>query len=253
MSRFQSNGILQQTVKKSVDLTATNHAIEIAEPDIDDLLNGITEFSISLWFKPNSALTSNGNIFSSLNTNGGTDGWALEVESNTVLRVWAVDNFGLNDYLLAEFNHSMVSGTWYHIVVTYDGSTDASGVNVYINNVVSTRTIVNDTLGDTFGGIIEANDNLQFGNGNFFGGDRQGTYDEITLWEEELTSTQVTTLYNSGTPGNPRTQLPSLTLRSWLRFDEDNIFYPTIRDSQGNVSATYINIPESNITTDVKV
>jgi hypothetical protein len=251
MAFIQQDGILQQTVKKSVTLSATNHAIVVDEPDIDDLLNGITEFSISLWFKPSSALTTNGNIWSTLNTNGGNDGWALEVESATVLRIWAIDNFGLNDYLQADFNHSMVAGTWYHIVVTYDGSTDAAGVNVYINNVASTRTVVNDTLGDLFGGVIEANDDLQFGNGNFFGEDRQGEYDEITLWEDELTPAQVTTLYNSGIPGNPRTQLPSQTLRAWLRFDEDDLFYPTARDSQGNVTASYVNVPQVNITTDV--
>jgi hypothetical protein len=248
MSFLQNHGILQQTVKKSVTLDATNQAIQIAEADVDDLLAGDVEFSISFWFKPSSALNTNGNLFSSINTNGGNDGWAIEVESTTVLRVWAIDNFGTGDYIQVDFNHSMTSGNWYHIVLTYDGSEEASGLALYINNVASTPTV---NVDGGFIGDIEANDDLQFGNGNFFSGDRQGEYDEITIWEDELTSGQVTTLYNSGTPGNPRTQLPTQTLRAWLRFDEDDLFFPTARDSQGNVNATYINIPQSNITTDV--
>jgi hypothetical protein len=248
MAFLQNHGILQQTIKKSVTLNATNQAILINESDVDDLLSGGVEFSISFWFKPNSALNTNGNLLSSINTAFGNDGWAIEVESTSILRVWAIDNFGSGNYLQVDFNHSMTANNWYHIVLTYDGSEEASGLALYINGVASTPTI---NVDGGFIGDIENNDNLEFGNGNFFSGDRQGVYDEITIWEDELTAGQVTTLYNSGIPSNPRTQLPSLSLRAWLRFDEDDLFFPTVRDSQGNVTATYVNIPQSNITTDV--
>lgn len=250
MSFFQNHGLLQQTVKKSVTLSASNHAIELDEPDIDDLLDGETEFSISFWFKPNTALNTNGNLFSSLSSGGGNDGWALEVESSTELRLWAIDNFGLGGYFRLTFTHSMTSGNWYHIVVTYDGSNDAAGANVYINGTALSKVVDVDNLNFPYNNI-ENQDDLQIGNGNFFGGVRTGAYDELTVWEKELSAGEVTTLYNSGVPGNPRIQLGAVDLRSWFRFDEDRLFYPNVRDSQGNVDATYINIPITNITTDV--
>lgn len=145
----------------------------------------------------------------------------------------------------------MSNGNWYHIVATYDGSEDISGLTVY-QDAVSLGFDATDDENGGFFGDIESADDVRFGNtSGVLGGAFQGSYSDITVWDIELSSGQVSALYNSGVPGNPRTQVNNTNLVAWLRMDEDLIFHPTCRDSQDGVTATYTNIPVTDITTDV--
>jgi hypothetical protein len=256
---LQSHGINQQTVKKSVEIGAENESISFAAGDFDSLLDGTNPFSISFWIKP-ADVSDAGNLFSSVNTNSGEfDGIALasrgDASDPNRLRFYLIEDFSggvLNptDFIRRDFIHTMTNGNWYHIVATYDGSEDISGLTVYQNGT----SLAADTAEDNNTGVgtgISTPSNLQFGNGNFLGNAFLGKYTDITIWDIELSSAQVNTLYNSGTPGNPRTQINDTNLRTWLRVDEDDIFFPTCRDSEGESTVTYVNIAQTNITTDV--
>lgn len=225
----------------------------MATGDFDDLLDGTNTFSISLWFKP-SDLNNAGNLWSNVNSGGGNDGVSLSNRGSTNpnrLRYYLIDNFGLGSYIRRDFIHTMVNDSWYHIVATYDGSEDISGLTVYQDATSLTVDGTNDVNGG-FIGDIESNVNLTFGNSSgVLDGALPGKYSDITIWDIELSSAQVTTLYNSGKPGNPRVQINPTNLRMWLRIDEDNIFHPSCRDSEGEATASYINIPITDITTDV--
>jgi len=86
---------------------------------------------------------------------------------------------------------SMVVNNWYHVCVVYKGDGISSNVLFYVNgSLVSTQSL----------GIPHLNNRpLTIGsnstvNGQFF----NGTLDECALWSRELTSSEVTELYNSG-------------------------------------------------------
>lgn len=259
MISLQSQGILQQTIKKSVTINAENESISFASGNFQTLFNGTNAFTISMWVKP-SNVSDAGNLFSNLATNAPQyDGICLanrgDASDPNRLRFYLIDDFSggfLNptDFIRRDFIHTMTNNNWYHIVAVYTGNQDISGLSVYQNAV----SLAADTAEDNntgVGGGIDTPSNLTIGNGNFIGQAFQGKYTDITIWNVALNSTQISALYNSGKPGNPRLQVNNTNLMTWLRVDEDNIFFPTCRDSQGNSTVSYVNIAAADITGDV--
>ena len=87
------------------------------------------------------------------------------------------------------------AGSWYHIVVTYNGNSLSTGVKMYVNNQLEVNDVYNDNLSNT---IINTS--------NFCIGARptattqyhMGKIDEVAFWDRELTAEEVELLYNSG-------------------------------------------------------
>jgi hypothetical protein len=106
---------------------------------------------------------------------------------------------GGGDTLQAYYDSAPVlnNNNWNNVVATYNGSGLNSGLKLYINgSVVSTTNI------GTLTGELSAGDNtLRIGNSNSFPSTTNnidGLIDETVIWNKELTSTEVSTLYNSG-------------------------------------------------------
>lgn len=248
MSNYiQNHGQVQQTVKKSFTVDAENQSIIWTSDDPYSLFNGSNAFTVSMWFKP-SDLTNGGNLISNISA-ATFDGISLsERAAEDQLRVYLIDTFP-GDTLRIDFDHNMVDNTWYHVVWTYSGTQQTAGINVYVDAVSLTRDTAEEI--DSFNGGIDAGDPLQVGNGNFLGEAAQGSYSDVMFWDKELSPVEITSLYNSGVPINPRTLGFATNLVGWIRVDEDLVFYPNAYDSQTNEVITYTNIPVTNITTDV--
>jgi hypothetical protein len=150
------------------------------------------------WFFGTNGENSNGNdssiFFNLSNTN-----------TNRIL----VSSFPTNDIHL---------GQWNFVVVTYDGSGTAAGARVYVNTVLQAANQVVDTLGGAtiqntvpfaIGGLTEDSGAPGFGEGYQ---KLHGNLNQITLWNTALTGTQITALYNTGVPNNPRQFGPSANL-----------------------------------------
>lgn len=89
------------------------------------------------------------------------------------------------------------SATWYHVVCTYDGSSSASGVKIYVNGAAESLTTVYNSLSAT------TLTSYPFNIGSRNNGASQvwnGTLDEVGVWSRELSSTDVTVLNNGGSP-----------------------------------------------------
>jgi len=108
------------------------------------------------------------------------------------------------------------TGVWKHIVNTYDGSSLASGANIYINGINQTLTVYEDTLNSTIQNLPDRRPNLQLGMGtrdaSWFGfvGNCPyecfiGSLDEVRIYDTELTPQQVSTLYSYNTILNSTT------------------------------------------------
>ena len=95
----------------------------------------------------------------------------------------------------AENTNTLSTGQWYHLACTYDGSSDANGIKLYINNVENSTVLVN-----SISGVATNNVALQIGGQDSFF--TAGTIAKARVWNVELTASDVNTQYNGGTIQN---------------------------------------------------
>ena len=115
--------------------------------------------------------------------------------------------------------------TWYHIAMTYSGvgGTNASaGIKTYLNGV---RVDNADNQKNIYTAMH--NTNQPFNIGRILA----GNIDEASVFNIELSSTEVTNIYNSGVP-NDLSSYSSLV--SWWRFEEGSGSTATDSGSGGN-------------------
>jgi len=135
-------------------------------------------FSLSMWVK-NTATGVNGYMFSSP-TISSTD--CVDIAMRT-------DNkFSYSNFLVEVVSASTLSaGTWYHIVVTSDGTNSV----LYLNGVsdATSAGVGHTSSAQTYNFGRRADNNSAHFNGSL---------DEAGIWDRALTSTEITSLYNSG-------------------------------------------------------
>ena len=85
------------------------------------------------------------------------------------------------------------TGQWYHIVVTRKAST---GTKIYVNGTlnVSNTSTINPNYATTQYTTLGATQYQPSTTTYYF----NGKIDAVNVWDKELTSTEVTELYNSG-------------------------------------------------------
>lgn len=108
------------------------------------------------------------------------------------------------NYLLVQTSKTVANSAWHHIIVTYNGTSLASGVLFYVDGAV-----------DASPSVLSNNLNGTILNGNNFtiartrnGGYLTGKIDEIVIYDRVLTSTEVDGRYNSGV-GTQSCRMPS--------------------------------------------
>ena len=164
-------------------------------------------FSWSTWVKRDSINNWNYIVCKTMTTNATT---GIEMKFNNFTSTYVRNSpmfFLINCYWAADcgslrFN-GVVSdiacdntGVWYHIVYTYDGNSGStSGMNIYVDGVKSTCAVYGASLS---GSIINTNP-ICIGGADNSAQALIGRVDEVGVWNRELTQTEVTALYNSGT------------------------------------------------------
>ena len=211
-------------------------------------------WSISLWFKGGTSNNSNQTIFyfgdSDLN-NGGRIQLTYRGSSNETLRFQYGSN---NNYLRFETQaNTLTSGTWHHVLLTYDGGTTGSSsgdINdyysrfaVYIDGVLMSTTKSNANFG--WSAAVDS-DLLRVGrlSGNYMRNDCR--VDELAVWDSDQ-SANVANIYNSGTPSD--LSLLGTPPDHWWRMGDGDTF-PTLQDSVGTADFTMNNMTAADIVTD---
>jgi hypothetical protein len=157
--------------------------------------NSLTgDFSVSLWFYGNgSGVTQS--LFSNNGYNGTTSKGFFLYQKTTYEIVMQINGSGGNTLL--QTASALSNSTWHNIVVTRLGSTQTS---IYLNGVLSasnTDTRNPDYYTNNTPCIGGLDYNPNFAIAQYFCAN--GTkIDEVSVYTKELTSTEVTTLYNSG-------------------------------------------------------
>ena len=173
-------------INQGFSLDGVNDYVDIGN-NLD--FSGDTPFSFSCWINPLGSTTVN--ILSKFNSLGSFPGYTLHLKSNLVRFI--IQNNNATDRIRVATTSTLTSGLR-HISLTYDGSTNASGVKIYVDGV---NQSVNADI-DTFTGGLTTTSEFVLGGFvtgfNYF----DGIIDEVGVWNKELTQSEVTELYNSG-------------------------------------------------------
>lgn len=203
-------------------------------------------FSISVWIKPGNN-PSDGLILSK--ENGSATGYDFRYNASNKFQWYSSPN-GAATRIQLQSASAYSQGSWYHVVLTFSGNQSATGFKLYVNGSEVTFTTQFNTSASDW--TSAANTNIgtyNSGAGAFL----RGVLDEMTLWNTELTSGNVTSLYNSGHPGNPVALSFWSNNTSYWRFGDVNDSASTIYDRGyvGGYNLTGVNLVSGDFTTSI--
>lgn len=170
---------------------STTDKLSVASPSIINFARTVP-FSIAFWIN-RSSLTDSAFLLSKQNQGGTWVGYSIYAQSSGRLQFdfYDTSTAGIGVYTTSNFLTS--TSTWYHVVLTYSGSSAASGVKIYINGDSKALTTALDTLA----GTTTNSEPFVIGNrGDTY--NANGTIDELPVYTRELTASEVSALYNSG-------------------------------------------------------
>jgi len=210
-------------------------------------------WTLSMWVKPSSS-TSNQTLFvygAGDDYNGGAI--TLKQSGGTSL----VLNYGtVYDNIILVAANSFVSGTWQHVMITFDGGTTGSVAadsssyysrfKIYIDG--SLKTAIGVATGGGYDGAISGanpSDNIfRIGRAsNVHNNYYDGTMNQIAIWDTDQ-SANIADIYDSGS-----TQNLSLLTTAPTHYYEIETSVTTITDIEGNADLTGYNFVSSNLVT----
>lgn len=223
----------------SVSFDGSDDYMSIPDADIFSLGNGSgtdNAFSISAWFNADSIGT---NYIATKDSNSNRE-WAFRTVSSQ-LHFFAFGTGG--GYIGRKYSTNLSNGQWYHAVVTYDASKASSGIKLYLNgtrvddaNYASgTFTASKNTSSEVRVSALQVNNTYS-----------AGKVDELSFFNTELSSSDVTAIYNSGVPND----ISSLSPIGWWRMgDNDGGTGTTVTDQgSGGNNGTLTNGPTFSTT-----
>ena len=201
-------------------------ASDYATTTFDPTTIGAGEFTVSAWIKWDS-FAGNGMqwFIGGHNTSTNPENFiALQVlTSGTVLRVQG----RLDDSGPTIFNTtaSLSTGTWYHVVLTRQGTGSGATVKVYVDGGTPEESSAHEDWGNDLTRHSVSNTEdfrlAKYFNANFY---HNGHLDEVAIWDVALDADAVTAIYNSGAPTDLSADRGdydnSGDLQAWWRLDE---------------------------------
>ena len=198
-------------------------------------------FSISCWVYHD--YTTNRTYVAKIDNSPNTgQGYYIGTVAGPVWRFWIANNYWGTKYMQVE-GGTTVTKAWHHIVATYDGSGNRSGMKIYLNGAAETLTGAGATsLSDT----IVSTEPLTIGN-QAGGNHMAGHIAQVGIFNVELSASDVTSIYNSG---KTKDLSGESGLVSYYRMGDGEDKYPNILDYKGTAHGTMTNMASDDITTD---
>ena len=184
-------------------------------------------FSISAWIKPKS--TSEFRIFSKYNNTTNLREYTFTTDTSGRL-VLLLKDPSTNANLLRRCSSNNMSnyiGQWVHVVATYDGSSNESGMKCYINAVRE------DDLSSSSGSYIAMENTTESAKTgtNGLSTYADGNLADVRIYDTDLTSTDVSNLYNG-------TNITTNLVGHWLT-DNDDVEDKAGTNDGTNFGSTY--------------
>jgi hypothetical protein len=218
----------------SVDLDATNDYVNLGNLGTAGRSLGC----LSLWVKTDNAIRSGSTSY-----RGGLAGWGggfnglLHGYMSTADKILTVENGGRRSYWSGASGYQLSTG-WHNIVMNHNGT----GYDIYVDGDIagtSTGTLTVNSFSKLTGTAINGFYINTAGSNSFHTG---GLYDEVSLWDDGLTATQISDIYNNGTP----VDLSSYSPDGWWRMGDgtESGSGTTVYDLSGNSNnGTLVNGP----------
>jgi len=209
------------------DFNGTLDFIEVPNSSSLQITDNLT---LSCWINVNN-VTINNNILDKF-YDGTADGrsYLLRVQSSRIYLYLAnASGTGAPSYISTS---TLQNNTWYHITTTFSSTGEAlKQVKIYINGSLDAEHGKTD--------LIASNDEefrigSSYNTSNRFG----GKISNAQIWNSELTASEITTLYNNGTP-YVGTQPQAANLKGWWRLNIDTSNWNGNEWLVGNSISTY--------------
>jgi len=193
-------------------------------------------------------------IFDKLGGGSGDDGYSIFVLSNGAVSATKTTTNGSGTGTTSFKTNTgiITAGNWYHITVTNDGTSSSTGWNIYIDAVASTRASGGSSC------VASINNSLPF-----YWGSRgstssanilDGNVCQLSIWDKELSQTEVTELYNSGSVYDVETHSAAANLTVYspvISTDDLTGTTGSVQELINGNDATPSNTDSSNLTSDL--
>jgi hypothetical protein len=146
--------------------------------------------SVSFWIYCSNAELQNGSIVYCYD---GTKGFNVATLATGDRLRFFLKGTGAN-YIMVSHGTNLTEDAWHHVVVVYDGNatTSIDCVKIYIDRTL--QTLETNSTGLIVGTAVTAT-NVKIGHGDWY---FDGRLDDVRVYEEALTSEEVSLLYNQG-------------------------------------------------------
>ena len=138
------------------------------------------------------------------------------------------------------------NGLWQHVVGTFDGTTNAGGLRIYVNGqqaqtpvtAVSTGVKSNSTVEPAIGSVTNSN-----------AWELEGHISNCAVWESEISDDDAINLYNNGITQDLNNF--RITPNHWWPLDQKSVYFNgsvlVARDTIGGRDGTGVNLVQSDI------
>ena len=144
-------------------------------------------FSVSCWVNFDTVQSKSIGIVANFKT-GVTPqvGWAIAHQNGTPFQFWA-DGTASSNAAKAQATTTIVAGTWYNVVGTYDGT----NIKIYVNGTLEGTTSYSATPATTDQPLV-----IGRWYGNYDDYYTDGKIDQVRIFSKALSASEVLTLYN---------------------------------------------------------
>jgi hypothetical protein len=197
---YEEDGIFQNNFSASLD--GTDDYLDLGT---SSALNPTSALTVSAWVKADTH-DSTPNTYdviytSSKDSSGANTGFVLTATQNK----WHCFYYSGATWYSVVSDSNLVTGQWYHLASTWDGST----AKLYVNGSVQTSTLSLSSI--SYSTATSAKIGSYY-TGNYL----HGLIDEVSLFDSALSASDITAIYNSGVPAD----LSSLSPVGWWRMGD---------------------------------
>ncbi len=167
-------------------------------------LGTTTGMTIAMWVNPLENSVSLQYLMSKINVS--TAGWYFAQSPGSHDAYSFLVDYSGSDLSIRTSTGSTIYGQWQHVVMTWDGSMNASGAAIYIDGVEATYGIQNNATGTP---SIGTSYNLNIGDNTGRSRSFMGSLDDVRVYNRALNSSDVSELYEYASAAD--TTSPTIT------------------------------------------
>lgn len=185
-----SSATLSFTNSSALLLNGTNSFVAVGDVTSLDFQTS-DKFSASAWVHATS-FSGYQTVLHKIDDTGGAKTGYLFTLNNGTPEVWFISDYGLSDYLIKTAAAPITTGAWHQIGFSYDGSSSATGIKIYIDGMDQTGVSVVDSLS----GPILNNQPFEIGYRSVAALQPfNGILDDVRMYSDTLSAAQVSALY----------------------------------------------------------